>query len=285
MSELRIGTIQTMKVLRKIDTGYVLEKDMSEALLHHNETENKLEENQEVDVFLYTDKKGQTIATTKLPSIHRDVYGWAEVAEVLKNLGAFVNIGTPKEILVSIDNLPVYENVWPAAGDKLYVTLGTDQKGRLLAIPASEGIVDIQCVGAPVEALNQTFSGRVYRTDKEGTVILTEENYRGFIHHTERKVEPRLGEWVTARVIEVKNDGSLNMSLRPLKQQGMLEDADTILQHLKENNGVIPFSDKSDPDDIQGIFNISKSAFKRALGKLMKEGKIEQHGGATHLKE
>lgn len=285
MSELRIGTIQTMKVLRKIDTGYVLEKDMSEALLHHNETENKLEENQEVDVFLYTDKKGQTIATTKLPSIHRDVYGWAEVAEVLKNLGAFVNIGTPKEILVSIDNLPVYENVWPAAGDKLYVTLGTDQKGRLLAIPASEGIVDIQCVEAPVEALNQTFSGRVYRTDKEGTVILTEENYRGFIHHTERKVEPRLGEWVTARVIEVKNDGSLNMSLRPLKQQGMLEDADTILQHLKENNGVIPFSDKSDPDDIQGIFNISKSAFKRALGKLMKEGKIEQHGGATHLKE
>lgn len=285
MNELTIGTIQTMEVLRKIDTGYVLAKDMSEVLLHHNETAHELEENQEVDVFLYMDKKGQTIATTKLPSIERDVYGWAEVVEVLKNLGVFVNIGTSKEILVSTDDLPIYEDVWPAVGDKLYVTLGTDRKGRLLAIPASEGIVDLECAGAPVEVLNQAIDGRVYRTDREGSVILTEENYRGFIHHTERKIEPRLGEWVTARVIEVKADGSLNMSLRPLKQQGMVEDADAILKHLEENDGVIPFSDKSDPDDIRGTFNISKAAFKRALGKLMKEGKIEQHDGETQLKK
>lgn len=284
MSDLMIGTIQTMEVLRKIDTGYVLRKDMSEFLLHHNETEHELEENQEVDVFLYMDKKGQTIATTKLPTIQRDIYGWAEVVEVLKNLGAFVDISTTKEILVSTDDLPIYEDVWPAVGDKLYVTLGSDRKGRLLAIPASESIMDLEWMEAPVEALNQTISGRVYRTDREGSVILTEENYRGFIHYTERKMEPRLGEWVTARVIEVKADGSLNMSLRPLKQHGMLEDADAILEHIKENGGVIPFGDKSDPEDIRGTFNISKAAFKRALGKLMKEGKIEQHDGETHLK-
>lgn len=285
MSDLALGTIQTMNVLRKIDTGYVLNKDMSEVLLHHNETTDELEENQEVDVFLYTDKKGQTIATTKLPTIERDVNGWAEVVEVVKNLGAFVNIGTTKEILVSTDDLPLYEDVWPAVGDKLYVTLGTDRKGRLLALPASEGVVEVECVDAPVEALNETQGGRVYRTSGEGTVILTEKNYRGFIHRTERRTEPRLGEWITARVIEVKADGSLNMSMRPLKQHGMLEDADVILNHLNENDGVIPFSDKSDPDDIRGTFNISKSAFKRALGKLMKEGKIEQRDGETHLKQ
>ncbi|WP_404454599.1 hypothetical protein LG329_05935 [Virgibacillus necropolis] len=285
MSDLIIGTIHTMEVLRKIDTGYVLIKDMKEVLLHHNETTDELEENQEVDVFLYTDKKGQVIATTKLPTVERDTFGWVEVVEVVKNLGVFVNIGTTKEMLVSTDDLPIYENVWPAVEDKLYVTLGTDRKGRLLALPASEGIIEMQCVDAPVEALNQTLHGRVYRTSREGTVILTEENYRGFVHHTERKTEPRLGEWVKARVIEVKTDGSLNMSLRPLKQHGMIEDADVILQRLEENNGVIPFSDKSDPDDILGTFNISKSAFKRALGKLMKEGKIEQHDGETHLKK
>ncbi|ASN04637.1 CvfB family protein [Virgibacillus necropolis] len=285
MSDLVIGTIQSMNVLRKIDTGYVLNKDMSEALLHHNETSEELKETQKIDVFLYTDKKGQIIATTKLPTIERDVFGWAEVVEVVKNLGVFVNIGTTKEILVSTDDLPLYEDVWPAVGDKLYVTLGTDRKGRLLALPGSEGILEIECVDAPVEVLNQTLNGRVYRTSREGTVILTEENYRGFIHHTERKTEPRLGEWVSARVIEVKADASLNMSLRPLKQHGMIDDADAILNHLKENDGVIPFGDKSDPDDILGTFNISKSAFKRALGKLMKEGKIEQHDGKTHLKK
>ncbi|ASK62615.1 hypothetical protein CFK37_10850 [Virgibacillus phasianinus] len=285
MSDLLIGTNQTMEVLRKIDTGYVLKKGMSEVLLHHNETEHELTEHQEVDVFIYMDKKGQMTATTKLPSIERDVYGFADVVEVVKNLGAFVDIGTTKEILVSKDDLPLFENVWPIPGDKLYVTLGTDQKGRLLAIPASEGILDLEWVNAPNEALNQTLSGRVFRTSKEGSVILTEENYRGFIHHTERKAEPRLGEWVTGRVIEVKADGSLNMSLRPLKQHSRIEDAEAILQHLEENEGVIPFSDKSDPDDILGTFNISKSAFKRALGKLMKDGKIEQINGETHLKK
>lgn len=284
MSNLTIGTIQTLRVLRKIDTGYVLVKNSEEVLLHHNETTNELEEHQEVDIFLYTDKKDQIIATTKLPTVQRDVFGWAEVVEVVKNLGVFVNIGTTKEMLVSTDDLPLYEAVWPTVGDKLYVTLGTDRKERLLALPGSEGILENECVDAPVEVLNQTLNGRVYRTSREGTVILTEENYRGFIHHTERKTEPRLGEWVTARVIEVKADSSLNMSLRPLKQHGMIEDADAILQHLNENGGVIPLNDKSDPDDILGTFNISKSAFKRALGKLIKQGKIEQHDGETHLK-
>ncbi|WP_430790752.1 CvfB family protein [Virgibacillus flavescens] len=285
MSDIINGTIHTMEVLRKIETGYVLKKDTEEILLHHNETEQELEEEQEVDVFLYTDKKGQLIATAKLPEIQRDVYGWAEVVEVLKNLGAFVDIGTTKEMLVSTDDLPLYESVWPKVGDKLYVTLGTDQKGRLLAIPATEGIMDLKWVEAPVEVLNQSLNGRVYRTSREGSVILTEEGYRGFVHHSERKTEPRLGEMVSARVIEVKGDGSLNMSLRPLKQHGMNEDADIILKELADNDGVIPFGDKSDAEDIRGTFNISKSAFKRALGKLMKEGKIEQHDGETHLKK
>ncbi|MFZ3578439.1 S1 RNA-binding domain-containing protein [Virgibacillus sp. DJP39] len=284
MSDLMIGTIQTMNVLRKIDTGYVLVKDMSEVLLHHNETSNELEENQEVDVFLYKDKKDQITATTKLPAIQKDVYGWSEVVEVVKNLGVFVDIGTTKEMLVSTDDLPIFQSVWPQVGDKLFVTLGYDRKGRLLAIPGSEEIFDMEWVGAPVESLNQTYNGRVYRTDKEGSVVLTEEKYRGFIHHSERKKEPRLGELINVRVIEVRADGSLNMSLRPLKQHGMLEDSDAILQHLENNNGSIPFNDKSNPEEILRTFNISKSAFKRALGKLMKEGKIEQRNGETHLK-
>lgn len=72
---------------------------------------------------------------------------------------------------------------------------------------------------APESLLNQTVTGRVYHTSREGTTILTTEHYRGFIHHTERKTEPRLGELVEGRVIEVRFDGTLNVSLRPLKQR------------------------------------------------------------------
>ncbi|SFL45081.1 hypothetical protein SAMN04487943_101616 [Gracilibacillus orientalis] len=276
----QIGTIQTLEVLRKIDTGYVLEDDI---LLHHNETDSELEAEQFVDVFLYQDKKGQTVATTQLPTIPIDAYGWSEVVEVLPHLGVFVNIGTSKEILVSKDDLPLFEDVWPAIGDELYVTLGKDQKGRLLALPATEGVFEREFELAPDDLLNARISGRIYRTDREGSACITEEGYRGFIHHTERKEEPRLGELVEGRVIEVKRDGTLNVSLRPLKQHSMGEDADAILARLEESNGVIPFSDKSDPEDIRGTFNISKAAFKRALGKLMKERKIEQRDGKTYL--
>ncbi|MGY0692085.1 CvfB family protein [Virgibacillus sp. FSP13] len=284
MNTLPIGTIQTMTVLRKIDTGYVLKKNTEEALLHHNETETELEPDQEIDVFLYQDKKGQTVATTQLPSVQMDTYDWVEVVEVIPNLGAFVTVGIAKEILISKDDLPLFESAWPVVGDMLYVTLGKDRKGRLLAIPATEGVFAREWELAPDNVLNAPINGRVYHTSKEGTVIITEEGYRGFIHHTERKEEPRLGEWVNGRVIEVKADGTLNISLRPLKQHGMTEDAEAILAHLTDSNGVIPFSDKSDPEDIRGTFNISKAAFKRALGKLMKDGKIEQRNGSTYLK-
>jgi len=285
MNTLKLGTIQTMSILRKIDTGYVLEKDGNEALLHHNETENELQEGHAVDVFLYNDKKGNVAATAILPTVQMDSYEWAEVVEVIPDLGVFVDIGIAKQMLVSIDDLPLFQDVWPEVGDKLYVTLGKDNRGRLLAIPATEGIVYMNREYAPEELLHQSISGRIYYTSKEGASLVTKEEYRGFIHHTERKQEPRLGKLVQGRVIEVKEDGTLNVSLLPLKSESRLEDADAILEHLQANDGSIPFSDKSDPEDIRGTFGISKAAFKRALGKLMKEGKIEQRDGYTLLKK
>lgn len=283
MNRIKLGTVQTMTVLRKIDTGYVLEKDGEQALLHVNETDKEHEEGQDIDVFLYMDKKGNITATTSFPKVQMDEYGWVEVVESIPRLGVFVDIGVTKDFLVSSDDLPLYTKVWPKPGDKLFVTLGVDKKGKLLAIPATEGILYREFETAKEDLLNKQVSGRVYHTSKEGSAIITEEYYRGFIHHTERKSEPRLGELVTGRVIEVKGDGTLNVSLRPFKKHGMIEDAETILQHLEENGGMIPFGDKSDPEDIRGTFQISKAAFKRALGKLMKEGKVEQRDGKSYL--
>ncbi|MFC2947328.1 CvfB family protein [Virgibacillus sediminis] len=285
MDHLQTGTIQTMTVERKIDTGYVLIKNGSEALLHHSETEKALEEGNTVDVFLYPDKKGNVIASAKLPHVVIDTYGWAKVVEVLPHLGAFVDIGTTKEILVSKDDLPLFENVWPQPGDKLFVTLGRDKKGRLLAIPATEGVIAREVELAPEDLINQPVGGTVYHTSREGAAILTDDDYRGFIHYTERKEEPRLGEYVEGRVIEVKADGTLNISLRSLKQHSMGEDAEEILSFMKEQGGQMAFTDKSDPEDIRGTFQISKAAFKRAVGRLMKEGKIEQRDGYTYLKD
>src|SRR5690625_2336507 len=88
MNNFLMSTIQTKTVLRKIDTGYALQKETSEALLQHNETEDELQTDQEVDVCLYQDKNGQTIATPKLPHVQMDGYGWAQVVEVIPALAA-----------------------------------------------------------------------------------------------------------------------------------------------------------------------------------------------------
>ena len=283
MFHLPIGTIQTATVLREIETGYVLQKETDEVLLHHNETDGELEVDENVEVFLYNDKNNQIVATMILPTITRDSYDWAEVVEVIPRLGAFVNIGIAKDILVSIDDLPLFEDVWPQTGDQLYVTLGLDQEDRLLALPATESVFFNMREIADDELFNKEISGYVYRTSREGTAFFSEDGYRGFIHHTERDVEPRLGEFIKGRIIAVKDDGTVNVSLKPLKQDRMADDANTILTYLESHDGVIPFGNKSDPEDIRATFNMSKSAFKRALGKLLKENKIKPGDNETTL--
>lgn len=283
--QLQAGTKETLMVSRKIDSGYVLTNGTREVLLHLNETVGTPEVDEEVQVFLYNDKKGQLIATMSIPEADLETYDWVEVVEVVKGLGVFVNIGIEKEILVSKDDLPLLEAVWPEPGDELLVRLDTDKKGRLLAIPTTETILEGGWEKAPETVLKQPISGRVYRSTKVGSFVMTEEGYKGFIHYLERKREPRLGEWINGRVIDVKDDGTVNISLRPVKEEALDEDATIILEYLESNGGVMSFNDKSDPDEIRNTFNISKAAFKRALGRLMKDRKVQQKDGQTSLTE
>lgn len=277
------GTVQTLTVLRKIDHGYVLNFSDDEVLLHHNETNEALEVGESVEVFLYNDRDHKIIATTAIPSVQMETYDWVKVVEVIPKLGVFVDIGIQKDMLVSVDDLPIYTKVWPDVGDEFYVALGLDQEDRLLAIPATESVFMGMRELPPEDLLSTTITGRVYHTSREGAAIFTENGYRGFIHHTERDEEPRLGELVEGRVIDVKDDGTINVSLLPLKHERMDDDAEAILAELEKNDGVISISDRSSPEDIRQTFGFSKSAFKRAVGRLMKQRKVEQRDGKTYF--
>lgn len=126
---------------------------------------------------------------------------------------------------------------------------------------------------------------RAYRLLPVGSFFIsTPQGYRVFVHHTEQLAEPRLGEEVEIRVIGVKEDGSLNGSMLPRKQERLGDDAETVYRYIQQAGGKMPFTDKSSPDEIFEMFNLSKAAFKRALGKLMKEGKVEQKDGWTIVK-
>src|SRR5690625_3222687 len=135
---IEIGTIHTMTVVETLKDGYELSKVNERAFLPLNYADQKLNEGTSIDVFLYNDKKGRLTATMELPKLVIGSYDWVEVKDVIPNLGVFVSIGMEEEVLVSSDELPIVQTAWPLPEDQLYVTLSTDKKDRLLAIPATE---------------------------------------------------------------------------------------------------------------------------------------------------
>ncbi|PYZ98246.1 hypothetical protein CR205_06525 [Alteribacter lacisalsi] len=275
------GTIEKLTVSQEVGGDYVLSDGNRIVVLPQQEVSAAPEPGDRISVFIYLNKKGETIATMSLPAVTADTYEWVKVVESVKGLGVFADIGLKEDVLVSSDDLPLLESVWPKEGDELFVTLTTDKKGRLLAKPATETVVEDSFKEAPQTLKHTTAEGRVYRSTKVGSFVITTEGYRGFVHYSERKEEPRLGEWVSGRVIGVKEDGTVNMSLRPLKQEVLDEDAESVFAYLIRTGGEMPFTDKSDPDEIRDTFKISKAAFKRALGRLMKEGRVRQEDGKT----
>ncbi len=285
MTALEAGTVETLTVERDAPYGFFLSDGEEDVLLHKNEMTRSVQLGEEIQVFLYRDKENRLAATMTIPDIQMGTYGWAEVVDIQKPLGVFIDIGIQKDILVSRDQLPNHPLIWPEKGDRLLVTLEQDNQGRLLAIPATEDTIQQMMKPATRDMLHQNIEGRVYRNLKVGSLVITEEGYRAFIHESQRKREPRMGEFVSGRVTKINEDGSVNMSLLLRKPEALEEDAERIYTYMEGRGGAMPYSDKTHPEDIKSIFGISKAAFKRALGKLMKEKKVYQENGWTYFQE
>ena len=127
-------------------------------------------------------------------------------------------------------------------------------------------------------------TGAIYNYTDSGAFLFSKERYIVFIANKEMKERPRVGEVVTARVTYVRPDGRLNASLREAKEKALMTDSQRILELLESRKGRMPYSDESSPEVIRDKFQISKAAFKRALGHLLKEGRIEEKDGWTYLK-
>jgi predicted RNA-binding protein (virulence factor B family) len=285
MSKLQPGTTVVLRVLRETPLGYMLTDGREDVLLHRNEATTVLAEEDEVKVFIYLDREGRLTSTMTLPVIEAGSYQWVKVVSTEPGLGVFVDIGISKDLLVEKNDLPALESLWPIEGDLLYCTIKATKRGLLYGKPATEDVMQEIAEEAPSSLFNKDIQATVYRVLRVGTSFMTDEGYIGFVHETERKEEPRLGERVAVRVIHVKEDGTLNLSMLPRKQEGMTEDADKLYAYLESRGGAMPYWDKSFPEDIRDRFNMSKAAFKRALGKLMKEDKVFQEEGWTYIKK
>ncbi|WP_040204501.1 CvfB family protein [Neobacillus jeddahensis] len=280
-----IGQTTTLTVARKAEFGYFLTDGAEDVLLHINQAQQELEDGDEVEVFLFVDSQGRISASMTIPEVSVNNYAWVKVTDTNPKIGVFLNIGLPKDILLGVDDLPAHHSVWPNVGDLVYVTLRLNRSYLLYARLASDPVIQSISVKATRNDFNKNVQGHIYRTAKVGSWIYTIEGFKGFIHESQRPVEPRLGEMVEGRIIDVKEDGTINVSLLARKEDSQDLDSARIYEYLMSRNGAMPYSDKSMPDEIQERFGLSKAAFKRALGKLMKEGRVYQEGSWTYEKK
>ena len=283
MNHLLAKTITAM-VTDQNEHYYFVQKDGLTLALDKKEGDHQL--GQLVQGFAYSDLHQKLRLTTLPVSASQDSYGWGVVTEVRRDLGVFLDTGLPdKEVVVSLDVLPEIKELWPKKGDKLYVKLVVDKKDRIWALPAPAEVFQKLAGPAYDNMQNEKLRAIVYRLKLTGTFIyLPDNNMLGFIHPSERYTEPRLGQELEARVIGYRQvDRTLNLSLKPRSFEMLEADAQMILTYLESKGGFMTLNDKSSPEDIKATFGISKGQFKKALGRLMKAGKIKQDSSGTEV--
>ncbi|WP_342515199.1 S1-like domain-containing RNA-binding protein [Sporosarcina sp. FSL K6-1522] len=285
MEQLQAGYTAELNVLQREGSRWILDGNGEEIMMNVSDAEEHIQEGDKVQVFLYMNRRGELTATMQIPNMTAGTYGWARVIRIEDKEGVYVDIGSSFEVLVNRADMPQVRSLWPKTDDALYMTLRMDLGGTIFGRLATEERVMEQITEAPPTLLNANLVARAYRLLPVGSFMLSvPENYRIFIHNTEQAKEPRLGQEVEVRVIGLRDDGTLNGSMLPRKEERLGGDAEILLNYLNEVGGRMPFTDKSSPEEIKEMFQLSKASFKRALGKLMKEGRIEQSGGWTTLK-
>lgn len=285
MIELKSGYTANLPIVNQEGSRWILDGNGEEIMMNVSDSDDNVQVGDQVDVFLYANRRGELTATMQMPLMTCETYGWAKVIRIDDAEGVYVDIGSSFEVLVNRLDMPQVRSLWPKSGDELYMTLRTDLGGNIFGrLATEEKVMETQFKAADASLANSNLKARAYRLLPVGSFMLSiPDNHRVFIHNTEQEREPRLGQEVDIRVIKIHDNGTLNGSMLPRAEERMSGDAAVVFDYLTNADGRMPFTDKSSPDEIFEQFNMSKAAFKRALGRLMKERKVVQEDGWTIL--
>lgn len=271
---IELGKWQKLYMSRRTDHGIYLsdivtekKSESEEVLLPTKQVPEDIRRGDAIDVFVYRDSKDRMIATINTPLI---TLGEVKVLKVVSTskIGAFVDWGLEKDLL-----LPFAEQTRRvSAGEEVLVTLYIDKSSRLaLTMNVYE---NLSC-DSPYQK-NDKISGRVYEiSERFGAFVAVDDMYSGLIPHREVMADIRIGRIIEARVTEVRSDGKLTLSPREKAYIQMDEDAEHVMSVIESFDGVLPFSDSASPEVIKRELNMSKNAFKRAVGRLYKERRVE----------
>ncbi|GFI42855.1 conserved virulence factor B [Lachnospiraceae bacterium] len=262
-----LGKKVRLMIVKEVEFGVYLGNSQEKVLLPKKQVPKEVEAGDPVEVFLYKDSSDRLIATTNEPKITLGELAALKVADVGR-IGAFLDWGLEKDLL-----LPFREQTAKVKkGDEALVALYVDKSGRLCA---TMKVYERLRQDPPYQKDDQV-EGIIYDTsDNFGLFVAVDDCYSALIPKREVFGSLKVGQRIRARVTKVREDGKLDLAVRKKAFLQMDADAQTIMERLEEYGGRLPFTDKADPERIKKEFDMSKNAFKRAVGRLLKEGRIE----------
>lgn len=265
-----LGSIAQLYMIKKTKFGIYLGSEEFpglEILLPNNQVPEGITKGDMLEVFLYKDSEDRLIATTTVPFVTLYETAALKVTDVT-NIGAFLNWGLAKDLF-----LPFKEQTKRVhMGDTVLVALYIDKSDRLCA---TMHVYDYLYNDSGYQK-GDSVHGRVYEIiDAFGVFVAVDDKYSALLPHNEMSQELQVGDEIDARVKDVTEEGKLTLSLQQKLKVQMGMDAEKILERLENSGGFLPYHDKTSPEIIKREFKISKAAFKRAIGRLKKKGKIE----------
>lgn len=270
IEEKVLGRVSRLYVTKQSPYGVYLssyEYPDLKVLLPNNQVPKETERGDILSVFLYKDSEDRLIATTAIPKVQLGQVARLKVTDVT-NIGAFLEWGLAKDLF-----LPFKEQTHRVKkGEEVLAALYIDKSNRLCG---TMHVYDYLTSGGDFQ-VNDHVTGMVYEiTDSFGVFVAVEDTYSALIPKNEMNREFQVGDMIKARIKEIREDGKLTLSLQEKLPVQMGMDAEMILKRLQDAGGFLPFHDKTSPEILKREFKMSKNAFKRAIGRLLKEKKIE----------
>ena len=265
-----LGKYQELTVVKLTDFGVYLNtregEEKDKILLPKSQVQDGNGRNDVLKVFVYKDSEDRPIATRMEPKLTLGEVARLSVKQVT-GIGAFLDWGLAKDLF-----LPFKEQLYKVkAGDEVLVTLYLDKSERLCA---SMHVYDVLKSDSSYQKDDEV-SGHVYEISENfGVFIAVDDRYSALLPKKEVFERYRIGQEVHARVAQVMEDGRLSLSVKKKIPEQMNEDAEKIYEMLVKSGGFLPFHDKSAPEAIKNRFHMSKNAFKRAIGHLLKDKRI-----------
>lgn len=266
---INLGEYQELIIKRFTSVGAFLNEEIEEdddVLLPKAQVPEGAKVKDRVEVFIYNDSKDRIIATTRKPKATLGNLAHLMVVDTTK-IGSFLDWGLEKDLF-----LPFAQSVGSIEKGKTYlVGVYIDKSGRLCA---TMKIKDMLRTDSGFRE-NNLAEGTIYSINRDiGAFVAVDDRYDGLIPKKELLGAYSVGDTIEVRINRVLEDGKLDLSLRDRSYIQMDSDTKTIMKKLKEENGSLLLGDKSSPDSIRRELKMSKSAFKRAIGRLYKDGII-----------